>query len=146
MRRVNEVKGGRLPARKQKGLAKRRDEFDETQTWLGILAGLCDRPLHALKHGCRQSHHPYIWTFLAFDVDRNAIGLRKWIGNQFKFFAIKANALAGRITEAFYIGTDFIDRGRFMRIAGHDSSILPQAVLTGYGHALRLQTEVLPEK
>jgi hypothetical protein len=48
------------------------------------------RPLHTLKHRCRQLDDPDSLASLCFHADRNAAGLGKRIGDHFKFFTVKA--------------------------------------------------------
>jgi len=62
---------------------------------------------HALKHRRRQVQHPDSIALIGSHANRNAARLGKRIGNQFKFLAVKANALADSVPEALHAGTNF---------------------------------------
>jgi hypothetical protein len=59
-----------------------------------------------------------------FHVDRNAARLWKAIGNHLEFLAAQANALAGTVSEALDAGTNFRNRGRYIRMTRHSLTIL----------------------
>jgi len=72
-------------------------------------AGFRYPALHALKYRGWEAHHSYIRSLLAFDVNGDTVCIWEGIGDQFKLLAAETNPLASCISEAFYVGTDFIN-------------------------------------
>jgi hypothetical protein len=77
---------------------------------------------HALENGRWNTHFPDRWIFSTLDLNRNTIGFRKWVGNDFQLFPVKAHLLRNGIAEIFDAGTDIDNRKRF-NIA-HDDTII----------------------
>jgi hypothetical protein len=96
---------------------------------------LRQRPFHALKHRRRQPDDPDAVALFRLDPYRNTTRLGKRIRDDFEFLAVKANILLGPIPETLHTSTDFYDRRRFIRMAGHDVSILPWLQAIGKARA-----------
>ena len=67
-------------------------------------------PSHALQNGCRQLQHANPGIVLRFHVDCNPIGLRKRIGNHFKFLTIQPDAPGSPIPKILNTRANFGNR------------------------------------
>ena len=72
------------------------------------------------ENRCRKPQFPFRRFLNSYDVDRNSITVRKWIGNNLKSFAIHLNVVGRTVPEG--LNPDAVVSGRFDDLMVHDSA------------------------
>jgi len=98
------------------------------------------------ENRCRKPQCPFLRFLNSYDVDRNSIAVRKWIGNNLKSFAIHLNVVGRTVPEGF--DPDAVVSGGFGDLMVHGSAYFLLLRDTGVrllshaGSALKLKPQL----